>query len=75
MAGSRGWNLQVTFNLQRRSDNGRINSSPVTSTNPIIRLQQGCTHHIRILGNILLLMFIQFNFKFMHVINRYILHP
>ena len=44
-----GWDLRVRGSIARRSD-GIINSSPVTSSSPIIRLQHGCNHTIRIPG-------------------------
>ena len=34
--------------LRPRADNGLINSSPVTTITPIVRLQSGCTRTIRI---------------------------
>lgn len=47
--GSSGsWAITVRGNLARRSDNGKINSSPVTTTTPIVRVQHGCTHTITI---------------------------
>ena len=36
--------------LSPRSDNGQINSSPVTATTPIVRVQWGCTRVINIPG-------------------------
>lgn len=45
--GSGSWEVRVKGNLARRS-NGRVNSSPVTTSTPIVRLQSGCTHNIRI---------------------------
>ena len=33
-------------NLTRRTDNGRVNTSPVTSVTPIVRLRHGCSHRI-----------------------------
>ena len=37
-------------NLTRREDTGQINSSPVSAMSPILRLQYGCRHVIRIPG-------------------------
>ena len=51
-----GWELRVKGNLTRRSDNGLINTSPVSSMLPIIHLQSGCEHIIRIPGIILLML-------------------
>ena len=42
------WEIRVKGNLAPRSDNGRINSSPVTTSTPIVRLQSGCMHTYRI---------------------------
>ena len=36
--------------LRRREDTGQINSSPVSAMSPILRLQYGCRHVIRIPG-------------------------
>ena len=43
--------MKVRGSIARRPD-GLINSSPVTSTNPIIRLQHGCNYAIKIPGNV-----------------------
>ena len=40
------WNLPTTFNLTRRNDTGRINSTPRAITSPVIRLQERCNHTI-----------------------------
>jgi len=40
----------VKGNLTQRTDTGRINTSPVSATSPIIRLQHGCNHTIEIPG-------------------------
>ena len=37
--------------LTPRLDNGLVNSSPVSATTPIVRLQHGCTRTIKIPGN------------------------
>lgn len=42
------WEVRVKGNLSPRPDNGMINSSPVTTITPIVRLQHGCTHDVRI---------------------------
>ena len=48
-AGGGGWEIRVKGNLLRSlRPNGRVNSSPQTTSTPIIRLQQGCNHTIRI---------------------------
>ena len=39
-------------NLTYREDTGLINSSPVVSIPPLIHLQQGCSHTIKILSMI-----------------------
>ncbi len=48
-AGGCGWEIRVRGNLltSLRPD-GRVNSSPQTTSTPIVRLQQGCDHTIRI---------------------------
>lgn len=45
---SSSWNISTTFSLAVRNDTGRINSSPRAITTPVIRLQEGCNHTIRI---------------------------
>ena len=45
-----GWDVLVRGNLTRREDTGQINSSPVSAMSPILRLQYGCRHVIRIPG-------------------------
>ena len=42
------WNISTTFSLVTRNDTGRINSSPRAITAPVIRLQEGCNHTIRL---------------------------
>ena len=42
------WNISTTFSTRTRNDTGRINSTPRTITAPVIRLQAGCDHIIRI---------------------------
>ncbi len=46
------WEVRVKANIAVRAD-GRINSSPIVSIEPIIRLQQGCDHEVRIPGELL----------------------
>ena len=41
-------NLSTELRLSRRTDNRRINSSPVSATFPVIRVQSGCPQDIRI---------------------------
>lgn len=45
-----GWELRVKGNLSRRADNGLINTSPISTMAPIVRLQHGCNHTIVIPG-------------------------
>ena len=40
--GGSGWFLSTLVNLTKRADTGRINSSPVSTTSPVIRVQSGC---------------------------------
>ena len=42
------WNILTTFSTAKRNDTGRINSTPRAITNPVLRLQAGCNHVIRI---------------------------
>ena len=42
------WNISTTFSTTRRNDTGRINSTPRAITAPVLRLQAGCNHIIRI---------------------------
>ena len=49
--GSEGsWEFRVRGNLTYREDTGLINSSPVVNILPLIRLQHGCNHIIKIPG-------------------------
>ena len=41
-------NISTTFSLSRRNDTGRINTSPRAMTSPVLRLQAGCDHEIKI---------------------------
>ena len=45
---SSSWNLPTTFSLARRNDTGLVNSSPRAITSPVIRLQEGCNHTLRL---------------------------
>ena len=40
------WNISTTFSLRKRTDTGKINSSPQILPTPPLRLQQGCVHTI-----------------------------
>ena len=40
------WNVSTTFTLARRNDTKKINSTPRTSVDPVIRVQEGCNHTI-----------------------------
>ena len=40
--GNGNWLISTTVNLTRRSDNGRINSSPVSRSPAIVRWSEGC---------------------------------
>ncbi|KAK3599693.1 hypothetical protein CHS0354_037164 [Potamilus streckersoni] len=42
MGGDSSWKLQAKAKVVKRVDTGRINSSPVTSISPIVRIQYGC---------------------------------
>ena len=42
------WNISTKFSTRVRNDTGRINSSPQTIAAPVLRLQSGCNHVIRI---------------------------
>ena len=46
--GSSNWLVSTSVNLARRSDNGRINSSPISRSAAIFRFQEGCTRSLRI---------------------------
>ena len=45
---NRGWNVSTTFSLSIRNDTGQINSSPRVLATPVLRLQKGCNHTIRL---------------------------
>ena len=40
------WNVSTTFGLARRNDTNKINSTPRTSVDPVIRVQEGCNRTI-----------------------------
>ena len=40
--------METTVNLTRRSDNGRINSSPISRSAAYVRFHEGCPQSIRI---------------------------
>ena len=40
------WNVSTTFRLARRNDTNKINSTPRTSVDPVIRVQAGCNRTI-----------------------------
>ena len=42
------WLVSAVVNLTRRSDIGRINSSPVSRSPAIVRFQEGCNESLRI---------------------------
>jgi hypothetical protein len=44
------WELRVRGNLTYREDTGLVNSPPVVNIPPLIRLQQSCSHTIKIPG-------------------------
>ncbi|VDI29616.1 Hypothetical predicted protein [Mytilus galloprovincialis] len=45
---SGNWLLLATANLSIRADNGRINSSPVSSMQPVITIKQNCSYALKI---------------------------
>ena len=47
-AGSTDWKVETAINLVPRSDNGKINSSPVTRSPAIVRFPGGCRQSFRI---------------------------
>ena len=47
-AGSTDWKVETEINLVPRSDNGKINSSPVTRSPAIVRFPGGCRQSFRI---------------------------
>lgn len=46
--GGSSWLVSTSVNLTRRSDNGRINSSPISRSAAYVRFQEGCPHSLRI---------------------------
>jgi hypothetical protein len=48
--GSANWELRVRGNLTYREDTGLLNSSPVVNISPLIRIQNECSHTIKIPG-------------------------
>jgi hypothetical protein len=46
--GGGGWEVRVKGDLSIRADLGRINTSPVTATQPIVRIQSNCPTAITI---------------------------
>ena len=46
VVGGGNWEVRVKGNLTRRADNSRVNTSPVTTVTPIVRLRHGCSHRI-----------------------------
>ena len=40
------WVVSTTVDLSARPDTGKINSSPISATSPIIRLQQNCSYSL-----------------------------
>lgn len=47
---SSGYTITTRIDLSYRQDIAGINSSPVTAMQPIVRLQHGCSHSIKIPG-------------------------
>ena len=45
--------VRVKGSLSPRTDNGKINSSPITAELPVFRLQLGATHTISIPGKVI----------------------
>lgn len=46
--GGSNWLVSTNVNLARRSDNGKINSSPVSRSAAIVRFREGCPRSLRI---------------------------
>ena len=42
------WRVPTSFSLIRRNDTGEINSTPRAITSPVLRIQEGCNHTIRV---------------------------
>ena len=49
-ASEASWEIGMYVNLTKRSDTGRLNTSPVATMTPIVRLKYGCNHSIVIPG-------------------------
>ena len=49
-ASGASWEIGMYVNLTKRSDTGRLNTSPVATMTPIVRLKYGCNHSIVIPG-------------------------
>lgn len=50
--GSASWEIRVKMDLSPRSDNGLINSSPISNMPPIIRVQRNCNGRIAVPGKL-----------------------
>ncbi|XP_071126879.1 adhesion G protein-coupled receptor L4-like isoform X2 [Mytilus edulis] len=48
VGGSPAWILQLTVDLTIRGDIGRVNSPPITSLPPVLRLRYGCLYSLSI---------------------------
>ena len=48
--GGHRWSVWTAVNTTKRKDTGKLNSSPVTSTAPVVRIQQNCERVIQIRG-------------------------
>eukprot|EP00118_Oscarella_pearsei_P021145 m.235962 g.235962 ORF g.235962 m.235962 type:complete len:1784 (+) comp40130_c0_seq16:813-6164(+) len=48
VSGGGSWAVPTTVDLSVRTDTGKINSSPISATAPIIRLQKGCSYSLLI---------------------------
>ena len=46
--GGGSWSILTTVDLNRRPDTNQINSSPISATSPIVRLQEGCYYNLAI---------------------------
>ena len=46
--GGSNWLVSTNVNLTRRSDNGKINSSPISRSAAIVRFREGCPRSLRI---------------------------
>ena len=50
------WSMWTKVNATKREDTGKVNSSPVTSTAPIVRVQQNCKRVINIGGKLIFIL-------------------